>query len=607
MSTAVRHEQGLELTLVHRNVRKEENPANDVISQGSEVNSQGSEVNFQGSEVISEELGDHDSSSGGSRTRAGSDDSAGTNIETKATSVSGSSETKVSAGTGKAPRARRKRSRINIAPLNTPLKRRLQTFSVMWHTISIPMFCCIFLFVLSLGSLAWVFVVLPYFVWFYGIDLHTPTNGKVVYRVKDWMRNLILWEWFVDYFPIRVYKTCELEPTFTTERVEVESPSDDEEDLVSEHSRTFIDKLFKLVGLRKRLNDLDSWSSAFRHLSTDSDGGDKSDSSRTTHRYKRVSTGPRYIFGYHPHGVISMGVMGLFATNSLRNEPFEPPLKCLKSLFHDPSKGKQLFPGVGYVFPLTLTTQFTLPFFRDYLLSLGLTSASAKNIKSIINNGDNSVCIVVGGAQESLLNDVVGKDRQVGIGYKDSGDDNDDGAPVQKKQIRLVLNKRKGFVKLAIEIGNVSLVPTFAFGEADIYKLSRPPPGSYGYAFQQWMKRTFHFTLPFFSARGVFIYDFGFLPYRTPINIVTGRPIYVPPGVLLEELTSIKSTSPQPQRQRSLTNLLSMARKKKPAKRHVPKEVLDHYHRLYVEEVKRIFEENKNKFGYDDVELIIIE
>lgn len=484
---------------------------------------------------------------------------------------------------------------INVAPLNTPLNRRLQTLAVTWHTVSIPSFFALFFFVLYLGWIAWLVIVAPYFIWFYGFDLHTPTNGKVVYRVKDWMRNLKLWEWFVSYFPITVHKTCELEPTFTTEYVQVETSPSDEEDLVSENSRTTIDKIFKFFGLRKRLNDSDLSSSIEME-----DGKEKS----VIHKFRKLSVGPRYIFGYHPHGVISMGVMGLFATNIIRNEPFVPPFKFLKPLFHDPSKETRLFPGLGYIFPLTLTTQFTVPFFRDYLLSMGLTSASARNIKSIINNGDNSVCIVVGGAQESLLNDVVGSHRRISMGYNEVREPDDVNDPAYSKQIRLVLHKRKGFVKLAIELGNVSLVPVFAFGEADIYKLSKPQPGSFGYKFQQWMKKTFQFTLPFFSARGIFFYDFGFIPFRTPINIVTGHPIYVPPGLLQDQAESSPITRPKLS---SFTSLLKLSRARTHARRQVPQDILDHYHRLYVEELRRVYEENKERFGYGDVELKIIE
>ncbi|KAK6460696.1 diacylglycerol acyltransferase-domain-containing protein [Scheffersomyces coipomensis] len=489
---------------------------------------------------------------------------------------------------------------INIAPLNTPLRQRLETLGVIWHTISIPFFICLFLLSVSLGWIVWLAIILPYFIWWYGFDLHTPSNGKVVYRVRSWMTNMILWEWFVDYFPIRVHKSVDFEPTFSEVLVEEDfEGSDDEEDLISEDSRTLIDVVFKRLGLRKRLNDSSS--------STNSNAERK-----PPLRFKRVSTGPRYIFGYHPHGVISMGCMGLFATNAIRNEPFQPPLKFLKPLFHDPTKGVRQFPGIGHVFPLTLTTQFTLPFYRDYLLSLGLTSASAKNIKSLINNGDNSVCIVVGGAQESLLNNMVGSHNNVGKGFK-GGKDRE---PTKKKEIQLVLHKRKGFVKLAIELGNISLVPTFAFGEADLYKLTIPQPGSWGYAFQQWMKTNFQFTVPFFSARGVFIYDFGFLSYRNPINVCMGKPIHIPSGTLEkykaehpdfeEKATPVHTIS----RKDSFSNLFKIVDdkpKRSTIKTKIPQDLLDYYHKLYVEELKRVYEDNKHKYGYGDVELNIIE
>ncbi|ODV81511.1 DAGAT-domain-containing protein, partial [Suhomyces tanzawaensis NRRL Y-17324] len=547
---------------------------------------------------------------------------------------------------------------LHVAPLNTPLQARLETLGVIWHIVSIPVFACSFLGFLSLGWVFWLVVILPYFIWWYGFDLHTPTNGKAVYRARNWIKNFIVWEWFVNYFPIRVHKTCELEPTFTDVLVESEEPADDEEDLISEDSRTLIDKIFKKLGLSKRLNDIDS--------SSPPPGNSSSLTPTKLKKYKRLSTGPRYIFGYHPHGVISMGAMGAFATNALRNEPYEPPMKWLKPFFHDPSKGERILPGLGNVFPLTLTTQFTIPFYRDYLLGLGLSSASAKNIKSLINNGDNSICLVVGGAQESLLNDMVTNQYKVGYGYKDKrlknpdkthhidekpmgtvqGDDTTikiknnqsqtseeqeeltfTGKPVPtKRQIQLVLNKRKGFVKLAIELGNVCLVPVFAFGEVDIYKLNIPKPGSWGYTFQRWMKSTFLFTLPFFSARGVFIYDFGIVPYRNPINICLGKPIHIPANCLadykakhpeFENLDAVSSTDPNHPdydlqkvlRSRSITNLFKINNqpKKSSVKTKIPPELLDRYHKLYIDELKRVYEDNKERFGYGDVELVIKE
>lgn len=494
---------------------------------------------------------------------------------------------------------------LNIAPINIPLNRRLETIGIIWHTISIPAFFLLFLYLVYLGWISWVIIVFPYFIWWYGFDLHTPTNGKAAYRVREWVRSLIVWEWFVNYFPIRVHTSCSYEPTFSEVLVEDDYQMDDEEDLVNENSTTLVDKVFQYLGLGKRLNMMNKG------------------------KYKKITSGPRYIFGYHPHGVISMGVMGTFATNILRNEPFEPPLKFLKFLFHDTSKHKRLFPNIGHIFPLTLTTQFTLPFYRDYLLSLGLTSASATNIRSLINNGDNSVCIVVGGAQELLLNSGVSRTlsynqeqrQKEGQGPEHPVTTKDGSKP---GEIKLVLNKRKGFIKLAIELGNINLVPIFGFGEADIYNILQPKPGSFGDIFQKWLKKHFAFTIPFFSARGVFIYDFGFLPYRNPINVCIGKPIYIPSNLVQEykqkhpefgldadekqeeKKKEQKEEEPRFKKQPSLSNIFS---KRPPPRKKakVPQELLDRYHKLYVDELKRVFDENKAKFGYENVVLNIVE
>ena len=47
--------------------------------------------------------------------------------------------------------------------------------------------------------------------------------------------------------------------------------------------------------------------------------------------------------------------------------------------------------------------------------------------------------------------------------------------------------------------------------------------------------------------------------------------------------------------------------KKREKKIKIPSEILNHYHKLYVDGLKKVYEENKGKFGYEDVELIIIE
>ena len=95
-----------------------------------------------------------------------------------------------------------------------------------------------------------------------------------------------------------------------------------------------------------------------------------------------------------------------------------------------------------------------------------------------------------------------------------------------KDKIRLVLNRRKGFIKLALRFG-VSLVPTFSFGENFIYDQVKPESGSLLHRFQVWTEKWIGFTPVIFFGRGIFQYNFGLLPNRKKITVVVGRPIHV--------------------------------------------------------------------------------
>lgn len=111
-----------------------------------------------------------------------------------------------------------------------------------------------------------------------------------------------------------------------------------------------------------------------------------------------------------------------------------------------------------------------------------------------------AITIVVGGARESLN--------------------------AQPHSLRLVLKRRKGFIKLAIRTG-ADLVPVLSFGENDIYEQIHSDEHPLIHKLQMFVKRTMGFTIPLFHARGVFNYDVGLMPYRHPLNIVVGRPISV--------------------------------------------------------------------------------
>ena len=135
----------------------------------------------------------------------------------------------------------------------------------------------------------------------------------------------------------------------------------------------------------------------------------------------------------------------------------------------------------------------------------------------------------------------------------------------------LILNKRKGFVKLALKTGNVGLVPVFGFGETDCYNIMRTKEDSMLRRVQFWVKENCGFTIPIFYARGLFNYDFGLLPFRFPITVVIGKPI----------LVKEKIANPS-------------------------EEIVDYYHHLYVEELKKIYNENRDKYGYAHQELKIV-
>ncbi|EPY50047.1 diacylglycerol O-acyltransferase Dga1 [Schizosaccharomyces cryophilus OY26] len=199
------------------------------------------------------------------------------------------------------------------------------------------------------------------------------------------------------------------------------------------------------------------------------------------HKTANLDPKKNYIFGYHPHGILSLGAFGGFATQG--------------------AGFSKLFPGIN-TSVLTLNSNFYVPVYRDYLLALNVKSVSKKSCVNILtrNPGD-SVVIVIGGAQESLLS--------------------------RPGQNNLVLKKRLGFVKLAFLTGS-SLVPCFAFGESDIFEQVDNNPQTRIYRFQEIVKKVAGFTIPFFYGRGLLNKTFGLMPWRKPINIVVGEPIDLP-------------------------------------------------------------------------------
>ncbi|KAL4812841.1 diacylglycerol acyltransferase-domain-containing protein [Aspergillus spinulosporus] len=204
------------------------------------------------------------------------------------------------------------------------------------------------------------------------------------------------------------------------------------------------------------------------------------------HRSAPLLPTRKYVFGYHPHGIISLGAFAAFCTEALGFS--------------------KLFPGITNTL-LTLDSNFRIPFYREYALSMGLASVSRESCENILSKGGidgegmgRAITIVIGGARESLN--------------------------ASPGSLRLVLKRRMGFIKLAIRTG-ADLVPVLAFGENDLYEQVRSDSHPLIHKFQMLVKQTLGFTIPLFHARGVFNYDVGLMPYRRPLNIVVGRPIHV--------------------------------------------------------------------------------
>lgn len=279
---------------------------------------------------------------------------------------------------------------------------------------------------------------------------------------------------------------------------------------------------------------------------------------KPTFNSKGERIGPKYIFGYHPHGIIATGVSSGFTNNGTGWNSMFPGIKC---------------------FVTTLVNQFHIPFYRDYLMALGVTTVVKKNLKIILKKGG-SIVIVVGGAMESLL--------------------------AKPGSNSIVLTKRKGFIKLALESidsEGVCVVPVYGFGENDVYDVfytddsdefdlkmkninNNIDTGYEDYEesrnfnifklthkmkriirrFQLFLKQNLGWTLPIVISRGIFNYDFGILPYRKPINVVFGEPIFIT-------------------RLNGLTN-----------DENVTQEEIDYWHNIYVSGLKKVWSWGKDKY-----------
>ncbi|GFN89091.1 2-acylglycerol o-acyltransferase 2 [Plakobranchus ocellatus] len=100
---------------------------------------------------------------------------------------------------------------IELAPLNIPLERRLQTIGALHFTYSFLFFGfgMLFFFLYLFFFTSYYFIPLLYLIW-YLYDSPVSRHGG---RRSDWVRRWPLFRWSAAYFPLELIKTSELHPS----------------------------------------------------------------------------------------------------------------------------------------------------------------------------------------------------------------------------------------------------------------------------------------------------------------------------------------------------------------------------------------------------------
>jgi len=228
-------------------------------------------------------------------------------------------------------------------------------------------------------------------------------------------------------------------------------------------------------------------------------------------RTKELSPSRQYIFGLHPHGLMPWGMF---------------PVGRAK-------QWQDLFPGIN-IRSLAADILFKIPIAREATLLIGGVSASLPSARYALSHGF-SLGVIPGGVEEMFES--------------------------QPKQDVLILTKRRGFVRLAMENGT-DLVPCYCFGVTDLYEQL-----SFAKSARMWLFKKTRIGFTFGWGRSFY----SILPEKRPIYIVVGKPIQV-----------MKYVNPSDEE-------VQLVLKK------------------YTKKLKKLYYDHKSKIpGYEDRELVIV-
>ncbi|TYZ66573.1 hypothetical protein PybrP1_010055, partial [[Pythium] brassicae (nom. inval.)] len=188
----------------------------------------------------------------------------------------------------------------------------------------------------------------------------------------------------------------------------------------------------------------------------------------TVTREQELDPAKRYIFGFHPHGILILSRIATYG-----------------------GTWEAVFPGIS-VRLLGASAVFHVPLAREICLWLNAVDASRSTAEKVLKSG-RSVMVYPGGIPEIFLTEPESKENKV------------------------LLKNRLGFVKLAIRHG-AELVPVFTFGEKWLFNVWTPPKRAISF-FRKVLK------IPIIVFWGRFLWMPRRLPAGKRFGIVYGKPI----------------------------------------------------------------------------------
>jgi hypothetical protein len=188
--------------------------------------------------------------------------------------------------------------------------------------------------------------------------------------------------------------------------------------------------------------------------------------------YGKVHEKGPALFVCHPHGLYGLTWFIHFAT-CLSEWPFEKrPVLAVHSIF------------------------FQIPILRELFVQHGCIEAKESEIKRCLQEGT-SVALLVGGIEELLL--------------------------TQSETLKLVLNKREGFVRIAKEVG-CPLIPLVSPNENNLFTMLDNPVWN---TFQSFVHKTFKIVIPLPSFQNLSSWIMlAYKPFSKPLPTYILKPVY---------------------------------------------------------------------------------